>query len=98
MKKKEQVKMNVNITTTKTENVCDSQIAHMAHWILTFISANKTTLETVGIPPIIIYNEYCLSTRFPVGVKAFAPMLHQNGLEKIHKGKSYLYVKFNAEL
>jgi hypothetical protein len=86
--------MNIKITREKTEAVCDSQINHMSIWITNYVIKNKTKFQTEGIAPIEIYNEYKITTRWPVGQKAFFPMLHLYGCEKIRKNNVFVYVIF----
>ena len=75
----------------ETEAVSQSQINHASEWIFNYIHENRDKLRTLGIPRQEIHDEYKKSTHWPIGRRAFAPMLHLAGLEQTLKSGRFVY-------
>jgi hypothetical protein len=76
----------------KQTTLTDSQIDHASKWCVAFVKTFKNELKTTGVPYAMIYAEYKKTTNFPIGDKAFAPMLHVCGLEKTHRNNTVTYI------
>ena len=50
------------------------------------------SLTTNGLSPSHVYEEYCKSTPFPMGLKSFSPLVRQYGLTRIIRNGRPFYV------
>lgn len=71
----------------------DSQIDHAAKFAAAFVKTFEKELTTTGVPYSLIHAEYSKTTNFPMGNKAFAPILHLSGLEAVTKNGARCYIK-----
>ena len=79
--------------------ISESQIKHASEWVVQWYNRNLPVLKTKGILAIDIWDEYASSTPFPLGVKAFSPMLMAinlsgGNLEKKSTPNGNLYISF----
>lgn len=84
--------------TDKSQNISDAQIEHASKWVVKFIETFKQELRTSGVPYKLLYEEYCRTTNFPIYDKAFAPMLHVAGLERIKTSNVVTYILLEVSL